>query len=103
MHDALFASRAGLGDGALFSYAKAIGVDVPAFRSCMSGDAVERVLRDADAARALRVAVTPAFYVGVSDTHETVKVQKALGGALPVEDFVAAIDMVLNQATSNAK
>ena len=90
-HTALFEapdSWSGAGDrsAAFEAAARRVGLDVPAFQSCVRSG-VMRALVDADKDRMLRAGVnsTPSFFVG----------NRAVAGAQPLPVFRAAIDSAL--------
>ncbi len=87
-HDQLFANQSALGDDDLKKYAKAVGLDVKKFETCLSSHAMgSRV--DADMALGAKVGMsgTPGFYInGVN-----------LPGAVPLEAFAQVIDKELSR------
>lgn len=85
-HEQLFANQDALEDDALAGYAEQAGLDMEAFRSCLSEpETRERVETDLAAGRALGVTGTPAFFVnGIP-----------LRGARPLDDFVDVIEREL--------
>ena len=71
MHDALYANGGRLADADLIALADRIGLDLDRFRADLdSGAPAAHVARDAQAARELAIAGTPAFFVnGVPHTE----------------------------------
>jgi protein-disulfide isomerase len=89
MYDTLYSHQNALSDSALESYAEAAGVQLEAWRTCLDSDRPEQVIADdrkqaADAA----VRATPTFFVN----------GKPLVGALPLADFVDAVDEARKKA-----
>ena len=95
MHDRLFANQRALGPEHLAAHAQAVGADAAKFGECLeSGAKAAKVRRDlADGAKA-GVTGTPAFFLGVAH-GATVKVVRAIKGALPFAAFKEAIDATL--------
>ena len=88
-HDLLFASAPQASAEHLTTYAKQVGLDVPAFERCLaSGQHAARVQRDVDEGSRLGVSGTPAFFVN----------GRLLSGAQPVERFVQIIEDELRGA-----
>lgn len=88
MHDALFDSSE-LEPDALKAHATALGLDSARFDECLdSGRTAAVVKRDVDAAHALGISGTPAFFIN----------GRALSGAQPEEAFRKLIDEELAEA-----
>jgi protein-disulfide isomerase len=65
MHDVLFGDPGKLGQSRLIEYAKALKLDVPAFRSCLeSGKHKPGIQNDMQVAASLQINGTPSFLVG---------------------------------------
>ena len=90
-HDRLFANQRALKQENLAAYAQQVGLDIGRYESCLAGDAMAaKVQEDIDAAEALGISGTPAFFVnGIQ-----------LSGAKPLSDFVEVIDRELALAAS---
>jgi protein-disulfide isomerase len=82
-HATLFENQRALSDEDLLRYAESAGLDAGAFRACREREDVKALVqRDVDAARAVGINGTPAFFVnGIP-----------LSGARPLDDFVRVID-----------
>jgi protein-disulfide isomerase len=89
MYEALYSHQSALGDAALESYAQAAGVDVDEWRACLDSDRPRQVIAN-DRAQAADAAVqgTPTFFVN----------RKPLVGALPLGDFLDAVDEARKKA-----
>lgn len=94
MHEALLKSATKLDEDSLAGQARALGLDMGQFRACVTGAkysaAVERNAADA---AALGVRGTPTFIIGRAADGELDG--ERLSGALPYQDFAAAIDRSL--------
>ncbi len=89
MHDKLFASATKLDVADLKRYAGELGLDAPAFESCLdSGRQAAAVSADMDAGSGYGVSSTPAFFVN----------GRLVLGALPFERFAEVIDDELARA-----
>jgi protein-disulfide isomerase len=96
MHDGLFAIRAtALGEGAIAERALDIGLDMPAFRACVADSGAAAVRLDLEDAERFGVTGTPGFIIGTVAADGSVVPRRRLSGALPVEEFRAALDEVL--------
>ena len=92
-HDVLFDNNRALSDEDLERYAADMGLEMEAFKQCMSERESQQVVdADAAAAESLGLTGTPAFFVnGIPFT-----------GAQPVEHFAAIIDEELAGPTSES-
>jgi protein-disulfide isomerase len=98
MHDRLFENQNSLEP--FQPHANALGLDVGAFDACMSSNKyAEAVRRDMAEAQKAGVAGTPSFLLARTDPDnaDTVKGIALLRGALPFEDFKAAIEQGLKR------
>ena len=91
-HDVLFDNNQALSDEDLERYAADMGLEMEAFKQCISERESQQVVdADAAAAESLGLTGTPAFFVnGIQFT-----------GAQPVEKFAAIIDEELARQTSD--
>jgi protein-disulfide isomerase len=99
MHDALFANQRALQPEQLPVYASNVGVADPlAFQECLdSGRFASQVEAGLREGQRLRVTGTPSFGIGyTSDDGNSVRIVKVLRGALPLPQFQAAIDELLD-------
>ncbi len=85
-HALLFENQQALGNEELAKYASTAGLDAAVFKTCLqSPEAAQRVQADTDAARALGITGTPAFFInGI-----------LISGARPLDDFSKWIDREL--------
>ena len=87
-HDRLFAEQPAFERGDLMRYAADLGLDRAAFAACLDGDeARRRVEADLADGRAMGVRGTPTFVINGAKVV----------GAVPIEDFRAAIDEALRR------
>lgn len=88
-HDLLFVAQPDLARDHLIGYARRLGLDVPAFTECLGSSPVrDAVLADQREGRAAGVRATPTFFIN----------QRKIEGALPIEEFRAAIQQALRDA-----
>ena len=98
MHDELFSNQRALQPENLPTYAANIGIgDAAAFSECLdSGRYAGHIEEAMQEGTKLRVRGTPTFGIGYTqDDGESVRVVKVLRGALPLAQFQAAIDELL--------
>ena len=98
-HDALFGlAGSSLSDAQLALMPTKLGLDVPRFSACLRApETTAKIRSDAEAARALGVTGTPAFFVGLRQADGTVKVLKRLNGVQPLSAFAAVIKEVFEK------
>jgi protein-disulfide isomerase len=95
MHDRLFANQDSLAPKDLVEHARAIGLEVRAFRKCLDDSRYAESIRSSMAeAKKLGMEATPASLLGVSDGDQ-VKDVKLMIGAFPFAIFKAEIDKML--------
>lgn len=93
MHAALFQEASRLADSDLLSRARAIGLEVSRFESCLtSGATSTRVQEDVKQARLLGLTATPAFLIGRRQNDGRINVTTVLRGVRPLDEFVEAIE-----------
>ena len=97
MHEHLFANQQQLQPEALVQHAQAVGLDVPAFQSCLdSGKYTKHINDSLQEGQKAGVRGTPAFFLGYTQGNGAeVKTVKFLSGALPFETFKDNIDKLL--------
>jgi protein-disulfide isomerase len=102
MHTSLFGTPDKHSVEGLESTAQKAGLDLTKFRECIaSGRTTEGIRKTAEAATSFGAQGTPAFFIGLIDkSTNTVKVIRALSGALPFTQFAQAIEAVIAQAQS---
>jgi protein-disulfide isomerase len=103
MHDQVFDGSAQLDPAGLLGRARAIGLDMDTFETCLAGAAAPQVRRDQSLGQAVGVRGTPAFLIGLVQDDGTVRVTHRLSGARPLADYEAALDAALAQATSSGR
>jgi protein-disulfide isomerase len=83
----------------LVSQAQSIGLDVGKFRTCFDGGKYSTPVRDNVARmQALGVDSTPTFLIGLTPAPgQPMKVVKVVRGAVPYQQFKAALDQLLTQ------
>jgi protein-disulfide isomerase len=92
MHDRLFANPEALDGVALATHAKAVGLDAARFKTCLNGEAAARVDDDVAQAQALAVRGTPTFFIGTRQPDGRVKLLHRIPGAVPMNQWRAAIE-----------
>jgi protein-disulfide isomerase len=92
MHDWQFSNQTHLDDEGLRQGAAAVGLNLKAFSTCLSGEMKEKVDKDRSDAGRLGIISTPLFLIGRTQPDGTVKVLSVLSGARPVTEFRKALD-----------
>jgi protein-disulfide isomerase len=95
LHTLTFADQSHLDDTALFEHAAKTGLDVQRFGKCLRGDVASRVRADEQTGQRMLVSGTPTFFIGTIQADGRVKVVRRLSGAVPFEQFKAAVDKVM--------
>lgn len=96
MHDRLFANQQALEPWN--AHAKALGLDVAAFETCMNSDKHAAAIRaDLALAQKLGINLTPTFLVAANDPTDPAKVKAltVIRGAQPLATFKTEIDKAL--------
>ena len=98
MHYRLFANQRNLNPADLPGHAQAVGLDVPAFQSCLDSNKHAELVRAhlADGQKA-GITGTPTFFLGVLGPDSQLKVSRTIRGAQPFSAFKSAIDAALAQ------
>jgi protein-disulfide isomerase len=101
MHTTLFNTPDKHSVEGLEATAMKAGLDLTKFRECIaSGRTTDGIRKTGDIATSFGAQGTPAFFIGVVDkATNTVKVKRALSGALPFAQFAQAIEAVMAEAT----
>jgi len=98
MHDRLFANQKALESDALTGYGRAVGLDAPAYESCLASQTpVARIRQDqADGQRA-GVSSTPTFLIGfpAPDDPSKIHATRIIRGAQPYVAFKTELDRLL--------
>lgn len=100
MHDRLFANPRDHTAANLAEHAKAAGLTMSSYSTCMSAETRKVVAEDLEAGLGGGVGGTPAFFIGTSQPDGTMRVSVTVYGAKPYADFKAAIDRALAAAGS---
>jgi len=88
MHDSLFAHAETLSENDLLGYAAGPEVDEVAFAACLDSDDAEvRIREDIAAGQEYGVTGTPTFFIN----------GRRVSGTLPLSDFEALVDKVLDE------
>jgi len=96
LHARLFAAPRPVAPEALEGHAKAVGVSVQRYRTCVNaGVARDDVRLDVEEARRLGLGGTPGFALGLRDLDDRVRVLRRAVGFQPYADLKKAIDGVL--------
>ena len=100
MHDRLFGDQTKLDDESLAVHADSLGLDVPAFSSCLgSRETADIVARDNADARRLRIAGTPSFFIGIVQPDGRIKATRSLRGAVPMVELQKALEAELGSGS----
>ena len=97
-HDRLFANQKALSPADLSNYARAEGLNVAAFQSCvLDGRTNARVRDDLAEAGRLGLTGTPAFLFGEVQSDATVRITLKMTGAHPLQIFETALDKLMGK------
>jgi protein-disulfide isomerase len=89
MHDAMFADQRNLGPDGLAAMAEEIGLEMEAFRQCLSSGKYEAAVKeDLDDGLAVGVSGTPAMFVN----------GRMISGAVPYEEIAQVVDEELEES-----
>jgi len=90
LHDVMMANQQDLSHDALIDYARQVGLDVESFRTALDQHLFADALHaDEETGKAIDITGTPAFVIN----------GRRFIGARPIEEFRAAIDQALEEAT----
>ena len=100
MHARMFGQPSQHTPEQLEAAASQIGLDLGAFRACVSGGKHTPAIRDSvSLAESFGANGTPAFFIGIIDrTNNTVRITRAISGAVPFAQFAQALEGALAQA-----
>ncbi len=100
MHARMFAQPAQHTPELLEAAASQIGLDLGAYRTCVSSGTHTAAIRASVAlAESFGANGTPAFFIGIIDrTTNTVRITRAISGAVPFAQFAQALEGALAQA-----
>jgi len=95
LHDRLFANQKSLETPSLLDHARAAGLDMKAFETCLNGQAAAAVQVDIDAGNRAGISATPTFFFGFAQKDGSVHVVEKLVGAKPYTAFQSVLDKLL--------
>jgi protein-disulfide isomerase len=100
MHNRMFAQPAQHTPQLLEAAASQIGLDLNTFRTCISSGKHTPAIRESvSLAESFGANGTPAFFIGIIDrTNNTVRITRAISGAVPFAQFAQALEGALAQA-----
>lgn len=100
MHSRMFGQPAQHTPEALEAAASQIGLDLAAYRTCVSSGTHTGAIRaSVSQAESFGANGTPAFFIGIIDrTNNTVRITRAISGAVPFAQFAQALEGALAQA-----
>ena len=94
-HDRLFANQKLLDPASLVEHARATGLEMKAFETCLGGEAAPTVLADLDVGTRAGIEATPTFLFGFIQEDGSVQVVERLVGAMPYDALQAVLDKML--------
>jgi protein-disulfide isomerase len=94
LHDWAFAHQQQLKPDYLRDVAARLGLDMPAFDTCVGGEAAERITSDIALADQLAVTGTPTWFIGTVEPNGSVKLIDRIVGLGPADMYGRAIDRV---------
>jgi len=97
LHDRLFANQRALERPALVDHARAAGLDVKSFETCLDGQASSAILADLNAGTRAGITGTPTFFLGFAQNDGSVHVVEKLTGAKPYAAFQSVLDRLLTR------
>lgn len=103
MHTLTFADQAHLDESALRGRALQAGLNIDKFDACLHSQVDARVRVDEQAGKRMLVTGTPTFFLGTIQADGRVKVLKRFSGAVPFDQFKAALDSVIVAAPAIAR
>lgn len=98
VHDAIFDNQRKISEADLAGYAEGLGLDVDAFKSCLSsGKYTEKVNADLQEGMKAGIRGTPSFVLGLTDPNDDSKFRATefIRGAQPYAAFQKALDDLL--------
>jgi protein-disulfide isomerase len=102
MRERLFASPASLADAQLVDHARALGLRLPEFQTCLSGATRKRIQTHMAEARRMGVTSTPTFLIGRIEPSGAVRILYRIRGSHPYQVFARAINDALAAPTNVA-
>jgi protein-disulfide isomerase len=94
-HDQLFANQKLLEPASLMDHARAAGLEMKAFETCLGGEAASTVMADLDAGTRAGVEATPTFLFGFVQEDGSVQVVERVVGARPFGALKSVLDRML--------
>jgi predicted DsbA family dithiol-disulfide isomerase len=96
LHERLFTAPRPVAPDALEGHARAAGVDLRAWRTCVrAGVAREDVRQEVEEARRIGFAGTPGFVAGHRDGADRLRPRYRLAGAQPIASFTTMLEELL--------
>jgi protein-disulfide isomerase len=95
LHDRLFANPKQLDRNALVEHARATGVQMGPFETCLDGQAAQTVLADLEIGTKAGITGTPTFLLGFPQKDGSVRVVDRILGARPYESFQETLEKLL--------
>jgi len=99
-HDRLFANQKALDRTSLVDHARALGLEMKSFETCLDGKATSTVLADLNTGARAGIAATPTFFLGFAEPDGSIRVVNKLVGAKPYAEFKAALDKLLTSTAA---
>lgn len=98
MHHLLFANQQALAPAQLPGYAEKLGLDVAAFRKCLSdGQPAQEIRREMRLAEELGIAATPIYLLGRrAPGSDRVEIVETIRGVRPYEELEAKLNHLLD-------
>ena len=100
-HDELFRNQRDLSETSIMLYARRVGLEESAFRTCLADEPDVVIAADIKLARSLNVESTPVVLVGLRTSENLVQVKSVVRGARPIDDFRAALNPLVEQQQRN--
>ena len=97
LHDVLFSNQKALEPASLMDHARAAGLEMKTFETCLNGQAAPTVLADMDLGTRAGIMATPTFLLGFVQEDGSVQVVQRIVGARPYEDLKAVLDSMLSK------
>ncbi len=95
LHDRLFANQKSLEPSSLVTHARAVGLDMKSFETCLDGQAASAVRADIGAGSRAGISGTPTFFLGFAQEDGSVHVVEKIVGAKPYAAFQSVLDRML--------
>ena len=97
LHDLLFNNQKALEPASLVEHARAAGLEMKTFETCLNGQAAPTVLADMDVGTRAGIMATPTFLLGFVQDDGSVQVVQRIVGARPYADLKSVLDSMLTK------